>query len=135
MRLVYSTILVLCSATASHAQMTTPEQVRPILEMTKNNWVAVRRWEGKDLLYFTHLETWRCALTEIRYALNDGPAEVYAFEPCSKGQGSPAPITAEDHLPYRAFPIDSIETVDIKITYADSLISHAQFARADVEIP
>lgn len=62
-------------------KFTTATEVKPILTMTKGNWVAVREYDGHDLVYFTHLMSWRCGLSAMRYSLNDGPLQVYDLPP------------------------------------------------------
>ena len=122
-------------STPALSQMTEPAQARPILDMTKANWIGVRRWEGKDLLYFTHLETWRCALASIYFSVNDTAAEPYGLIPCKEGQGSPAPISATDHTPFVSFPLDSISTVTIEVIYKDGVTSVANYQRNAIELP
>ena len=36
----------------------------------KSGWVAFRNYGGKQLVYFTHLQTMHCRLQEIRYSIN-----------------------------------------------------------------
>ena len=36
----------------------------------KSGWIAFRNFNGKQLVYFTHLQTMHCRLKEIRYSIN-----------------------------------------------------------------
>jgi len=118
-------------------QFTTATEVKPILGMTKGNWVAVRNYEGQDLLYFTHLMSWRCGLWDVRYGLNGAAAtETLAMEPCHLDSNSPNSMTmVEEYLPYISLPENSVESVTIAITYDDSTVETASFERAAIQIP
>ncbi len=118
-------------------KFTTAVEVRPILDMTRANWIAVRSYEGQDLLYFTHLSSWRCGLWEIRYGINGAPAtEVFALEPCYEDSASPNAMTdVANFLPFVTLPDGSVETVTVEIDYDDGTTDIAQFDRAQVEIP
>ncbi len=121
--------------TIATAQMTDATTIRPILEATKANWIGVRRWEGQDLIYFTHLEMWKCGLSEIRFGVNDDPAdEVYSFELCADDEAAPSPMAA-GHLPYVTLPLDSVEKVTITLIYDDGAEVTEVFERSAVEIP
>ena len=63
-------------------------EVRPILNATQGNWIAVREYGGEDLLYVTHLWSWRCGLAELRIGLNGAAPEVWPL-PSSKATGCP----------------------------------------------
>lgn len=112
-------------------------EVRPILGMTKSNWVAVRLYEGQDLVYFTHLLSWRCGLWDIHYGINGAPAtEAVALEPCHDDTSSPNAMTdMENYLPYIALPPESVDTIYVEITFDDGTTDFAQFSRAEVLIP
>ena len=118
-------------------KFTTAVEVKPILGMTKSNWVAVRDYEGQDLLYFTHLLSWRCGLWDIRYGINGEPADnVVAMEPCHEDTGAPNAMTDPVNFPiYATLPQGSIESVYVEITFDDGTTDFARFSRSDVLIP
>ncbi len=120
---------------APTGRFTTATEVKPILEATKANWVAVREFDGQDLLYVTHLFSWRCGLLQMRFAINGGPLQDWALPPCLTGTATPNAIQTEDGLPYMAFELGSIETIEIEITYDDLSTDSMIFQRADVLIP
>ena len=125
--------LALVLALPVQAQMTTTAQVKPILEMTKGNWVAVREYGGQDLLYFTHLEVFRCGLAQIAFAVNGQSPWLWQTPPCP-GDETFSEISA-DRLPYAAFPLGSIETVWIELTYEDGTVQSEAFARGAIMTP
>ncbi|MBV0912873.1 hypothetical protein [Anianabacter salinae] len=104
--------------------------VKPILEMTRANWIAVREWDGQDLIYFTHIEVYRCGLSRIDYSVNDGKAQSYAAEPCHEGRTPPNAMTLEGHLPFVAQPLGSVDTVTVRLTFEDGSEASARFDRA-----
>lgn len=56
---------------------------KDILERLTTGWLAFRDWDGRKLLYFTHLISYRCAIQEVRYALDsDTPDQVFDTGPC-----------------------------------------------------
>ena len=116
---------------------TTATEVRPILSMTKTNWVNVRLFNDQDLVYFTHLMAWRCGLWEIRYGINGAPAtEVLEMEPCNEEYAQPnAMIDVENYLPYITLPPGSVESIMVEITYDDGTTDFARANRGDVLIP
>ncbi len=116
------------------ANFTTAEEVRPILQATTASWVAVREWDGKDLLYFTHLEAWRCGLEQIRYVINESKPEVWEVEPCYDDGPVPNAIRMEGRVPYTEFPLGSVGQVTIEVTYDDGEIEKATFERKAIQI-
>lgn len=116
---------------------TTAVEVKPILGMTKSNWVAVRVYEGQDLLYFTHLLAWRCGLWDIRYGVNGGAADnVVAMEPCLEGTAQPNGLTDVINYPiYVTLPVDSVESVYVEIVFDDGTTDFGQFERLEIFIP
>lgn len=116
-------------------QFTTAAEIRPILDATKANWVAVREYDGQDLLYFTHLMAWRCGLDSIYYSVNSGAEVLWNGEPCHDGEAQPNAIKATDSLPFTKFALQSVNTVNVRLVYDDGGEATASFARADIMTP
>lgn len=132
MRWIFAALMTVALALPGEAQMSTAAEVKPILQMTKGNWVAVREYDGQDLLYFTHLEVFRCGLTQIRYVINDGKPSVWQTEPC-EGDATFTGIGA-DRLPYTGFPLGSVQSVRIELTYDDGTVEVESFERAAIKM-
>lgn len=115
---------------------TTAAEVRPILEATKASWVAVREFDGKDLLYFTQVLSWRCGLSEIRYGLNGAAAtEVLAMEPCHKDTAAPNALTMDSGTIYLSLPLQSVQSVVVQLYLNDGAVMDAQYERKSVLMP
>lgn len=116
-------------------KFTTATEVKPILTATKGNWVAVRAYGGNDLLYLTHLWSWRCGLLGISVSVNEGPFEDLPLPACHMEFAAPNAILEQDGLPYLTYPSNSIASVTVQLIYDDLSRDEARFARAEVLIP
>lgn len=115
---------------------TTAAEVRPILEATRANWVALREYDGNDLLYFTHLESWRCGLSQIRYSVNSGAAgTIYEMEPCHEDEAQPNALKLEGHLPFVTLPLQAVNAVTVVITYDDGSEDRMDYQRKAILMP
>lgn len=112
----------------------TASEVKPILGATKGNWIAVREWEGQDLIYFTHLLSWRCGLYEIRYTVNGGVQQVWPFPDCDPATHTMG-VIPEGTAIYTELPLKSVESVAVELLYDDLSTETATFERAAVLIP
>lgn len=124
-------------AAPASAQLSTADAVRPILQMTAANWIAVREWDGEDLLYFTQLLPFRCGLSESLYGLNGASAsQRFNAEPCPPEQDGAvfATIEADEYLPYVRFELGSIESVTVTVIYDDGEKETHVYERGAVEI-
>jgi L-aminopeptidase/D-esterase-like protein len=124
-------------ASAALAQgFTTAAEVKLILQATKANWVALRDYDGNDLLYFTHLESWRCGLAQVRFSVNSTAAtRVWEMEPCYEGTAQPNALKLEDHLPYIVIPQGMTNTVSVVVVYDDGTEDRADFEREAILMP
>lgn len=116
-------------------KFTTAVEVQPILNATRGNWIAVREYDGQDLIYVTHLWSWRCGLVELRIGLNGAAPEIWELPDCHTDQPVPNMMTEADGLPYRVFPLGSVDKVEVIITYDDLSTATASFDRQGVLIP
>jgi hypothetical protein len=95
-------------------------QGKQILEMTKGSWLSFRDYDGKVLLYFTHLLSYRPVIQEIRYSINSEALDQnYKFKPSDKM------YIAGDDLVYITVPADS-QYAAVQITYKDGTKSDVQ---------
>jgi hypothetical protein len=117
-----------------NAQMVDAAQIRPILNATKTQWVAVREWQGQDVIYFTHLLTWRCGLDKIDYGINSTAADKnWAFIPCDETSANPMALAPEQRI-YGTFGLNSVQTITVKITYDDGGQDTVTYDRKAVQI-
>ena len=94
-----------------------------ILESTSTSWLSFREFNGKRLLYFSHLMTYRGSLKEIRYGLNSSkPTRRYRF-PAWRKAGI-APIDEKTPL-YIEVP-RSTRYATVQLTYKDGSKSDVQ---------
>lgn len=110
------------------------QETRQIVEVVKPNWIAVREYNGQDLLYFTTLISWRCGIEKILYTINGGAEIRYKAEPCYEDEAVPGAIKATDILPYVTFELGSVETIDVRVVFGEGSDMSASFARKDVLI-
>jgi hypothetical protein len=117
------------------ANFTTAAEVKPILQATKASWIAVRLYDGRDLLYFTNLLAWRCGVSKIEYAVNGGEMTTFDAEPCYLDEPQPNALKVDglDAI-LVAYPPETIETIDLRVTFGDDTIENARYARSAVQI-
>lgn len=124
--------------TAVWAQsFTTAAEVKPILQATKPGWIAVREYDGQDLLYFTNALAWRCGLSKIRYGLNGAAADtVLPMEPCYDAEPAPNVLKMDRGvLIYQALPLQSVQSISVVLEFDDGTTEAGDFVRAAVLTP
>ncbi|MGV6849488.1 MAG: hypothetical protein ACWA5A_14035 [Marinibacterium sp.] len=117
------------------ARFTTAEEVGPILDATRNNWVAVREYDGKDWVYVTQLFSMRCAMIGIGVGINGQKPQAWPMPDCHYEYASPFVLLDDDPLPARSYPPGSIQQIDVLILMADGSTKTGTFSRAQVLIP
>lgn len=134
-RLVLST-LMLAALPAAAQQMTTAAEIRPILEATRGSWLALREYDGQDLLYFTHLAAWRCGLSGVRVTVPGVATDVpLSLEPCYDDTAQPNALADTAYLPYFTMPLGAARQVSVTITYDDGTEATQSYERKAILMP
>jgi hypothetical protein len=126
---------ILWATTIQAQNFTTAAEVKPILTATKPNWIAVREYDGRDLLYFTNLLSWRCGVASVSFALNGGAATVLEMEPCHDDTAQPNALLMETIQPYISLELGSVETVSVTVTFDDDTTEVGTYDRKAVLMP
>ncbi len=86
-----------------------------MLGLTKNSWLAFRDFDGKVLLYFTHLISYRCALSDIAYGINtEATPSNFKLGPCNEKD----PYNVGDGKIYIEVPTNT-NFASVRLTYKD----------------
>jgi hypothetical protein len=95
-------------------------QGKQMLEMTKGSWLMFRDFNGKVLLYFTSLLSYRPVIKEIRFSINSEVLDqTFKFTPTDKM------YEVGDELVYITVPADS-QYASVQVTYKDGTKSDVQ---------
>ena len=116
-------------------RFTTATEVKPILSTTRANWIHVREFNGQDLLYVTHLWSWRCGLAQVRLGVNGAAPEIWPLPECHLDEGFPNMIKEEDGMPYRSYPLGSIQQIAVEVTFDDLTVESLAFGRDGQPLP
>lgn len=116
-------------------KFTTAAEIKPILNATKGNWVAVRDYDGNDLLYVTHLWSWRCGLSAMAISVNNEPMQNWPLPACHTQFSTPNAILEEDGFPYLKLRQGAVQSITIQVVYDDLSMDVATFQRGEVLIP
>ncbi len=110
-------ILMSCMAAVTYLSAgMSPVQMKQILNITKDNWVSFRNYNGKQLLYFTHLESYTCGIKEVHYGLNhDTLDRVWLLQPCDPQN----PLAVKKDIVYLTMPLGYAKSVAVQLTFAD----------------
>ncbi len=128
-------LLILSGGLATaQGKFLTAAEVKPILNATKANWIAVREYDGKDLLYFTHLLSWRCGLEAVHYGINSDVANLaLPLVPCDEEAARPGAVPDNQPI-FAEFGLKAIYFVTIKLMYDDGTTDQMTFKRKAVQM-
>lgn len=116
-------------------KFTTAAEVKPIMEATKGNWIAVREYDGSDWLYVSHIWAWRCGLKAMAISVNNEPLQNWPLPACHEKFTTPNAILEDDGIPALKMKLGSVQTVTIQVVYDDLSRDVQVFERGNVLIP
>lgn len=103
---------------------------KEILERLSSAWLSFRDWDGRRLAYFTHLISYRCAIAEVRYALDgDTPDRTFELGPCNEADPHAIPQSGPGSEVYEAIP-KATNHVTVQLLYRDG--TRSEVKRFDV---
>lgn len=90
---------------------------RQILDQFNTSWVAFRNDAPFDqLLYFTHLVSYRCAIAKAEIGFDDGPVDrELPMPPCDRKNPMAIPSNMTPYIKMNP----GVKSVTVKLTYAD----------------
>jgi class 3 adenylate cyclase len=98
---------------------------REVLERFPNAWVAFRA-DMPNVLYYTHLISYRCAIEHAEMGLDEGPLVIdLPLPPCDETNPHAVPA---DMRPYAHLP-KGVRSVSVQLTYADGTQSEVRSFR------
>jgi hypothetical protein len=84
--------------------------------MTQNNWVSFRDFNGKQLIYFTHLESYTCGIKEVRYNINsDKLDKVWELQPCDTKN----PMAVTKDVIYLTMSLGTAKSIAVQVVFTD----------------
>ena len=118
MALVLSVVCAMTTAASSQSRVPTVPFVKKALKVSKGRWIAFRNFHGNQLVYFSSLVTWKCAISELRYSVNGTALD----------QRWPLP-SCNPHVPYNidlkttkvllTLPLGQAKSVSVQIVFKD----------------
>ena len=89
---------------------------KQILNMTQNNWVSFRDFNGKQLIYFTHLESYTCGIKEVHYSINsDDLDKVWELQICDTKN----PMAVTKDTVYLTMPLGTAKAIAVQVIFTD----------------
>ena len=103
------------------------DQVKNILNLTRDSWISFREFNGQQLIYFTQVITWKCGIREIRYSINgDDLSERFPVPKCDPLL--PNNVGQNDKIYLRA-KLDAVKSVAVQLAFDDETVSDIHIYR------
>ncbi|MEM7069308.1 MAG: caspase family protein [Pseudomonadota bacterium] len=101
-----------------------------ILEQFTTGWLSYRLWDGKQLVYFTHLISYRCAIDTVHYGLDkDQPDTIFEIGECDPDNPHAIPRSGPGSTVHADIP-KTTGYISVRLSYADG--TQSEVKRFDV---
>lgn len=110
-------LMAIPGAEAQQSRVMPLAQVKAIMQQTRSNWLSFRNYGGRQLIYFSHIISWHCGISEIRYSINSTALD-RRFPVPKCNPALPNNIASGDKI-YLDLPPASARTVSVQIVYED----------------
>ena len=98
---------------------------RSILETTTGSWLAFRN-SAPNILYYTHIASYRCAIREFRVGIDkEAPDRVVKLAPCDMRDPAGNPSNVDTHL----WIDPSVDFASAQLVYQDGTVSKTRIFR------
>ncbi len=102
-----------------------------VLDMTRGSWAYFRDYNGRQLIYFTHLEAYKCGIASVSYSLNsDALDKNWKLQLCDLKK--PHHITTDK--PYISLPLGTANSITVQLTFNDGAKSKVVRIDSDNQI-
>ena len=92
-------------------------QVKKIMDLTKDSWVAFRNFSGRQLIYFTHIVSWNCGIKAARYSLDSAALDQqFPLPACNEQMPNAIADGVKIHL---QFKLASVSKIAVQLVFDD----------------
>lgn len=99
---------------------------KSILERLPTGWLSFRDWDGNLLVYFSHLVSYRCAISRVEFGVDaDTPDNQFHLQPCDPNNPHSVNYKGKPSMIHLQIPKQT-RYMTVKLTYADGTQSKVQ---------
>ncbi len=103
----------------ARAQSTLAGNEKKILTMPQmqSNWVSFRDFNGRQLIYFTLLEAYKCGIRKVAYSINsEALDQEWLLQPCNPERQQ----EVTTNKPYLSLPPGTARFIAVQLTFNDN---------------
>jgi hypothetical protein len=114
--LLISILATLLSSAMAQSAISGNEKMILTMPQMQPNWVSFRNYNGRQLIYFTILEAYKCGIRKVAYSINsEALDQEWLLQPCN-------PKKQQDvttNKPYLSLPLGTAKFIAVQLTFND----------------